>query len=84
MISYTNIFHQNMHNTTAITTGSANQRPNTLCIRLWIDVTFRALEDSYSLICRSCEEQDRRQFHMIGSFPYSKLRGYNCENTFYF
>ena len=26
---------------------SANQRPNTPCIRLWIDVTFRGLEDSY-------------------------------------
>ena len=35
-----------MHNATAITTGSANQRPNTPCIRLWIDVTFRGLEDS--------------------------------------
>ena len=35
-----------MHNATAITTGSANQRPNTPCIRLWIDVTFRELEDS--------------------------------------
>ena len=38
-----------MHNATAITTGSANQRPNTPCIRLWIDVTFRGLEDSYLL-----------------------------------
>ena len=37
-----------MHNTKAITTGSANQRPNTPCIRLWIDVTFRGLEDSYT------------------------------------
>ena len=36
-----------MHNATAITTGSANQRPNTPCIRLWTDVTFRGLEDSY-------------------------------------
>ena len=36
-----------MHNATVITTGSANQRPNTPCIRLWIDVTFRGLEDSY-------------------------------------
>ena len=36
-----------MHNATAITTGSANQRPNTPCIRLWIDVTFRGLEGSY-------------------------------------
>ena len=32
----------------AITTGSANQRPNTPCIRLWIDVTFQGLKDSYS------------------------------------
>ena len=39
-----------MHNATAITTGSANQRPNTPCIRLWIDVTFRGLEDSYTMI----------------------------------
>ena len=37
-----------MHNATVITTGSANQRPNTPCIRLWIDVTFRGLEDSYT------------------------------------
>ena len=37
-----------MHKATAITTGSANQRPNTPCIRLWIDVTFRGLEDSYN------------------------------------
>ena len=36
-----------MPNAMAITTGSANQWPNTLCIRLWIDVTFRGLEDSY-------------------------------------
>ena len=36
-----------MHNATAIITGSANQRSNTPCIRLWIDVTFRGLEDSY-------------------------------------
>ena len=36
-----------MHNATAITTGSANQRPNTPCIMLWIDVTIRRLEDSY-------------------------------------
>ena len=38
-----------MHNATAVhvTTGSANQRPNTPCIRLWIDVTFRGLEHSY-------------------------------------
>ena len=36
-----------MHNATAITTGSANQRPNTPCIRLWIDVTFRGPEDCY-------------------------------------
>ena len=35
-----------MHNATAITTGSANKRPNTPCVRLWIDVTFRGLEDS--------------------------------------
>ena len=36
-----------MHNATAITTGSANQRPNnTPCISLWIDFTFRGLEDS--------------------------------------
>ena len=37
-----------MHNATAITTGSANQRPNTLC-RLWIDVTFRGLENFYTV-----------------------------------
>ena len=36
-----------MHNATAITTGSANQPHNTPCIRLWIDVTFRGLENSY-------------------------------------
>ena len=29
-------------------TGSANQRPNTPCIQLWIDVTFRGLENSYT------------------------------------
>ena len=40
-----------MHNATAITTGSANQRPNTPCIRLWIEVTFRGLKDSHSQIC---------------------------------
>ena len=28
--------------------SSANQRPNTPCIRLWIDVTFRGLEHSYT------------------------------------
>ena len=38
-----------MHNATEITTGSANKRPNTPCIRLLIDVTFRGLEDSYSV-----------------------------------
>ena len=41
-----------MHNATAIITGSANQRPNTPCIRLWIDVTFRGLEHSYSVCNR--------------------------------
>ena len=50
IISYTKNFHENMHNATAITTGSANQRSNTPCIRLWIDVTFRGLEDSYIFI----------------------------------
>ena len=44
-----------MHNATAITTGSANQRPNTPCIRLWIDVTFRGLEDSYRLTTLSLD-----------------------------
>ena len=39
-----------MHNVTAITTGSENQQPNTPCIRLWIDFTFRGLEDSYTPI----------------------------------
>ena len=34
-----------MHNATAITTGSANQRLNAPCIRLWIDVTFQGLEN---------------------------------------
>ena len=38
----------------AITTGSANQRPNTPCIRLWIDVTFRGLEDSYTDVNQAC------------------------------
>ena len=37
-----------MHNAMAITTGSADQRFNTPCIRLWIDVTFWGLEDSYN------------------------------------
>ena len=31
----------------AITTGSANQPPNTLCIRPLIDVIFRGLENSF-------------------------------------
>ena len=47
IISYTKRFHLNMHNAMANITGSANQRPNTPCIRLWIDVTIRGLEDSY-------------------------------------
>ena len=48
MISYTEKYRQIVHNATAITTGSANQRPNTPCfVWLWIDVTFRGLEDSY-------------------------------------
>ena len=46
-----------MHNATAITTGSANQRPNTPCIRLWIDVTFRGLEDSYKWTIPICLSQ---------------------------
>ena len=29
---------------------SANQRPNTPCIRLWIDVIFWGVENSYSLL----------------------------------
>ena len=49
-----------MQNDTAITTGSANQRPNTPCIRLWIDVTFRGLEDSYR----------RAQLYFIGQLQY--------------
>ena len=47
MISYSKSYRQNVHNATAITTGSVNQRPNTPCIMLWIDVTFRGLENSY-------------------------------------
>ena len=35
-----------MHNATAITTGTANQRPNTP----WIDGIFRGLENSYYLM----------------------------------
>ena len=31
----------------AITTGSANQRPNTPCIRLWIDVIIQGVENSH-------------------------------------
>ena len=53
MISYTENDRLNVHNATAITTGSANQRPNTPCIRLWIDVTFRGLENSYGLATQS-------------------------------
>ena len=37
-----------MHNATVITTGSANQQTNTLCIRLWIDIIFWGLENSYT------------------------------------
>ena len=33
-----------MYNATANTTGSANQQSNILCIRLWINVTFRGVE----------------------------------------
>ena len=54
-----------MHNATAITTGSANQRPNTPCIRLWIDVTFRGLEDSYSYHKRKCSLQSN-YIHITG------------------
>ena len=50
MMSYTKNYRLNMHYAMAITTGSANQRPNILCIRLWIDVTFRGLENSYTVI----------------------------------
>ena len=45
-------YHENVHNATVITTGSANHWPNTLCIRLWIDVTFRGVENSYREIAR--------------------------------
>ena len=43
-------YRLNVHYATAITTGSASQRPNTLCtsIWMWIDVTFRGIENSYS------------------------------------
>ena len=33
-----------------ITTGSDNQRPNTLCIKMWIDVTFQVLENSLIIV----------------------------------
>ena len=33
----------------ATTTGFANQLPNTLCIRLWIDVMFRGLEYCFKI-----------------------------------
>ena len=55
IIIYTQNYRKNVHNATTITAGSANQCPNTLCIRLWIDVTFRALKNSYS--------QDSRVVH---------------------
>ena len=48
MTSYTQNNFQNVHNATAITTGSVNQQPNTPCIKLWIDVIFRGLENSYT------------------------------------
>ena len=41
-----------MHNARAITTCSANQRPNTPCIRLWIDVIFRGDENSYTAFAK--------------------------------
>ena len=49
-----------MHNATAITTGSANQRPNTPCIRLWIDVTFRGLENSYIFKTRAVSNKPEK------------------------
>ena len=33
-----------MRNDTVITTGSANHRPITVCIRLWIDVIFQGVK----------------------------------------
>ena len=39
-----------MHNATGIATFSANQRPNTPYIRLWIDITFWGPENSYRCI----------------------------------
>ena len=56
-----------MHNATVITTGSANQQPNTPCIRLWIDVTFRGLEHSYMFIFFSWGET-------INIDPYCECR----------
>ena len=47
MTGYTQNYCLNVHNAMAITTGSANQRTNTPCIRLWIDVTFWGLDNSY-------------------------------------
>ena len=47
MTSFTPNYHKNAHNATLCTIGSANQRPNTPCIRLWIDVICRGLENSH-------------------------------------
>ena len=39
-----------MHYAKAITTGSAKQQPDTLCVRLWIDGIFPGVENSH---CRT-------------------------------
>ena len=47
MTSLTQNYHYNAHYAEVINTGSANQWPNTLCIRLLIDVIFWGLEHSF-------------------------------------
>ena len=49
MVSYTQNYHLYEHEATTITTGSANKRSNTPCIRLLIYFIFRGLEHSYKI-----------------------------------
>ena len=39
----------NVHYASVFNTGSATQRPNTQYIRVWIDVIFGGVENSYNM-----------------------------------
>ena len=74
MTSFVLKFRKNVHNATAITTGSANQRPNTLCIHILlpaIETTDVIGNTDNKQVKRNMSEYFQRMFMLFSlSFGY--------------